>query len=204
MKIFKAFFNILLVLLIFECNLSSQTNISVKFLSLTYEFDALNSVFYNRKLNEKGSFCLESGLIFSFEAYSNENTAIKFSQSLFYDKLSQLSANTQIMIKFKLIKHFKNSLYVGIGPNFQLRKARNSINGYIDEAYYENLNDLQYKISWLSAEIEYNYYLNKKTDLSISINHIQPKSIGLAVGLKYWINKVPKKKRGCISCPGSH
>ena len=189
---------------LFCSSIYSQSNLSVKLLTLTYEINAENAEFYNQTFTDNGALALEPGLIFSFEAYASKNTALKFSQSVFFDKVSSLAANSQLMFKFRIFKHYKHSLYAGIGPNFQLRKSRINILGYIDEGYFEEKGEYEYKISWLSAEIEYNIYINKKTDLSISLNHIQPISIGLAVGLKYWINKAPKKKRGCISCPGSH
>jgi hypothetical protein len=74
----------------------------------------------------------------------------------------------------------------------------------VDEPVYVDTGEWQHKFSWLSGEIEYNLYMNKFTDLCISLNHIQAESMGLAVGFKYWINKKPRKKRGCVSCPGFH
>lgn len=191
-----AFFNSVIV--------NSQSNISIKLLTLSYEFGVENAEFYSQTITNDGAFAIEPGLLFSYEAYANKNTAIKLNQAVFYNKVSSLSTFTQLMFKFRVFTHYKQSLYIGIGPNFQLRKSRNSIVGYIDEGNFTNSGAYQYNVSWLSAEIDYNIYLNKKTDLSISLNHILPKSIGLAVGVKYWINKSPKKKRGCVACPGSH
>jgi len=191
-----AFFNSVIV--------NSQSNISIKLLTLSYEFGVENAEFYSQTITNDGAFAIEPGLLFSYEAYANKNTAIKLNQAVFYNKVSSLSTFTQLVFKFRVFTHYKQSLYIGIGPNFQLRKSRNSIVGYIDEGNFTDLGDYQYNVSWFSAEIDYNIYLNKKTDLSISLNHISPQSIGLAVGVKYWISKSQKKKRGCVTCPGSH
>ena len=199
-------FKIILTGLLFfiNANLYSQSNISIKLLTLSYEFNVENAELYNQTFTDNGTLALEPGFVFSYEAYANKNTAIKLNQAVFYDKVSSLSAFTQLMFKFRVFTHYKHSMYFGIGPNLQLRKSRQDIVGYIDEGYFSDLGDYQYKLSWFSAEIDYNIYLNKKTDLSISLNHISPRSIGLAVGFKYWKSKTPKKKRGCIACPGSH
>lgn len=182
----------------------SQSNISLKLSTLSYQFSEAQPELVKIKLSSDGKLAIEPGLIFAYEAYASSNTAIKLSQSLLLDKALRLASVSQILIKFRLAKSFKHSVYLGIGPVFHYRQSWTKFENYTDEPVYNQSGDWQYKLSWISGEIEYNYYLSKYTDLSVSINHIQAESVGIAVGLKYWISKTPPKKRGCVSCPGLH
>jgi len=76
--------------------------------------------------------------------------------------------------------------------------------GYVDDGAYNIVGEWQYKLAWLSGELEYNYYLTKNSNMSISLNLIRPESVGIAIGYKYWISKKPKRKRGCVTCPSFH
>lgn len=204
MKIQFIRFCILILIIGVSFLTEAQTNVSLKLSTLSYQFTETQPDLLKLNLTSNGKLAIEPGLIFSFEAYASSNTALKISQAVIIDKATHLAGATQIMIKFRVAKSFKHALYMAIGPAFHYRKTWADMNGYIDEPVYTTSGDWQHKFSWLSGEIEYNYYLNKMTDLSISLNHIQAESIGLAVGLKFWINKKPRKKRGCISCPGLH
>jgi len=199
-------FQIVLFLIIFQSGffVLAQNNISLKLTSLTYQFTETQPDILKLNLSDNGQLALEPGLLFSYEGYASAATAIKISQLLILDKAMHFAAKTQLMIKFRLVKSFKHSFYFAFGPGFNYRKSWADIEGYVDEPIYTTKSDWQYKLNWLSGEMEYNYYLNKYTDLSISINQVQAESIGIAVGLKYWINKTPSKKRGCISCPSFH
>jgi len=195
--------NILSVVLIFSCLcLRAQNSVSLKLNRLTYQITETQPDLLKLKLSSDGQLAVEPGILFSYETYATSNTALKLSQALLLDKASHLAGATSIMIKFKVAKSFKHSLYMALGPTFHFRNSWVDMESYLDEPVYNSTETWQHKFSWLSAEIEYNYYINKKTDLSISLNHIQAESVGVAIGFKYWINKKPRKKRGCISCPG--
>ena len=182
----------------------AQTNFSLMLNTLTYQFTETQPDLLKLKLSGSGQLAAEPGIIFAYEAYASSNTALKLSQALIFDKASHLAGASSIMIKFRVAKSFKHSFYMALGPTFHYRKTWADLEGYTDEPIYNTASDWQHKFSWLSGEIEYNYYLNRVTDLSISLNHIQAESIGIAFGFKYWINKKPRKKRGCVSCPGLH
>ncbi len=185
-------------------NTFAQNSFSIKANTVTYQFTDTQPELVNLKLSSDGKMATEPGVILAYETYATNNAALKLSQALILDKASHLAGATSIMIKLKLVKSFKHSVYVALGPTFHFRKNWADMDGYIDEPVYNSTEEWQHKFSWLSGEIEYNFYLNRMTDLCISLNHIQAESIGLAVGLKYWINKKPRKKRGCISCPSFH
>lgn len=204
MKLRHLFSLFLLLLIFFNNTITAQNSVSFKANTLTYQFTDTQPELANLKLTNDGKLAIEPGVIIAYEAYATSNTALKLSQAVIFDKTGHLAGATSAMIKFRLLKSFKHSIYAALGPTLHFRKNWADMDEYIDEPIYNSTDEWQHKISWLSAEIEYNYYLNRKMDLSISLNHIQAESIGLAVGVKYWINKKPRKKRGCVSCPGFH
>lgn len=183
----------------------AQTNASFRLNTITFQASEPQPDVLKTKLSGDGKVAAEPGIIFAYEAYASEIAALKISQSLIYDKAGHIAGGTSLMIKFQLIKAFKHSFSISAGPVMHYRQSWTDMEGYEPEPIYaEGEVDWQSKFSWISGELEYNYYLNKHTDLSISLVHIQAESVGLAIGVKKWINKKPRKKRGCISCPSFH
>ncbi len=179
-----------------------QKNISFKLLSITTnQFENRNSSIYKSKLTDNGKFTFEPGILFTYEVYANQNSALKINQALYNDRCSKLAGFSQILVKFRLGRIWKHSFSIGIGPILHYRKDWSDIEGYQDENLYKVWSDWQQRFSWISGEFEYDFYLNKKGDLSISINHIHAEGISLAIGYRHWISKKSKKKRGCVSCP---
>jgi hypothetical protein len=204
MKMNKPYINhtFVIILFVFGQSLFAQSNFNLKLTTISYQFTDVQPELAKLKLSENGQFAFEPGLIIGFEGYATNNAALKISQSFLCDKAAHLAGSTQVMVKFRLIKSFKHAVYIGIGPVFHYRQTWANMENYIDETVYSTSLDWQHKFSWISGEIEYNFYLNKLTDLSISFNHTQAESIGLAIGFKYWFTRTTKK--GCISCPGLH
>ena len=182
----------------------SQSNVNIKLLTLSYQFNDNNTNLANRSIDEDGRLAFESGFIFAYETFANTTTSLKIATSFYYDKASKLAGFQQVLIRFRLFNAFKHSMSVGFGPSFNFRQTWATMDGYKDYGIYNNNGDWQTKMSWLSGELEYNYYISKNANLSVSINLINPQSVGLAVGYKYWISKKPKRKRGCVSCPSFH
>lgn len=181
--------------------LTAQNNISVKILPFGLNLQEINSEIYTSKLTGDGLITFEPGIQFSFEIFGDPNTSVKLIQSINKDQMNHLAGFSQILIKYKLILDKKNYFSIGVGPALHYRKDWTDIAGYRDEGIYKYLNHKQYKTSWLSGEIEYNHYLRKKTDISISLNHLHPKSFGLFFGIKFWFSR---KSSFCPTCPSYH
>ena len=182
----------------------SQSNINIKLSTISYQFTDNNIELVNRKIGKSGKLALEPGLIFAYESFATPASSIKVAMALYYDKASKLAGFSQVMIRFRLFNAYKHSMSIGFGPAFYFRQTWATLDGYQDDGVYTDSGDWQYKMAWLSGELEYNYYLTKNSNLSVSFNLINPESLGLAIGYKYWISKKPKRKRGCISCPNFH
>ncbi|MBR6177403.1 MAG: hypothetical protein IKQ70_05905 [Bacteroidales bacterium] len=180
---------------------TAQSNISAALTGLGADFgDRENAPIYKIKADDAGKILLEPGLRLGGEIYASDITSLKFAQTIKIDCMQKAAFSTQVMLRFRLFKIYKHSLSIGIGPCGFYRQTWEDEEGYIDEGVYHS-GSFQTKICWLSGELEYNYYLSKKNDLSVAIVHGSPEGIALAIGIKHWISR---KSSHCNTCPSFH
>ncbi len=195
----------LLVIGIFIFSISfSQSNISLKVSSLTMQASLDKNVdIYKNNLTENGKWLIEPGLVFSTEFFFVQRIAtLKLIQGIYLDRADKLSGFTHIGFNRRILKRWKHSFNVGIGTSICYRKDWQIIENYqTEKRYIKAENGWYYTFQWLSFEIEYDYALGKNIDLSVSINTIRPRTVALAIGLRYWINKKRRKRRGGCNCP---
>ena len=196
----KKFF--LLIIIFLGCGkVFAQSNLSCSFTGLGVDFgDCKNAEIYKLKISDNGKTIFEPGLRFGAEIYASPVTSLKFVQGVRMDCMQKIAGNTQVMLRFRLFKIFKHSLNIGVGPQVFYRQTWEGIDGYVDEKIYES-GSCQYKICWLSGELEYNYWITKKLDLSFAFTHLSPEVASFAVGVKYWITR---KSNKCNTCPSFH
>ena len=181
---------------VFLC--AAQSNISAALGGLGADFGSKkNAPLYKIKADNDGKILLEPGIRLGGEVYASDITSLKFAQTIKLDCMQKIAFSTQVMIRFRLFKIYKHSLSLGIGPCGFYRQTWEDIEGYIDDEVYHN-GSFQTKVCWMSGELEYNYYLTKKLDLSVAVVHGNPEGIGLAVGIKHWISR---KSSHCNTCP---
>ena len=185
-------------ILLFISGQAQKSNISIKLIPFSYNpFNNPNYNLINHKITKDGLLTFEPGIQLGFEIFGNDYTSFKMTQSVQYDAMSKFMGATQIMLRRRLLKKWKHSVYIGVGPVFYIRQSWFNIPGYKEEQYFHTANSLQYYLMWLSGELEYNFSISKKSDLTASLNHIAPRSFGFLIGYKYWFNR----KGGCSTCP---
>ena len=185
-------------LLTISGELKAQSNISIAATGLGFDFgDGENAAIYKLKAGSGKSPILEPGARIGLEVYASPATSLKFVQTLRIDEMQKLALSSQVMLRFKIFKIYKHSLSIGVGPTVFLRQTWQNEEGYIDEGIYKS-GSWQNKICWLSAELEYNYVVSKYNDISFAICHLNPESMGFAIGLKHWFTR---KSNKCNTCP---
>lgn len=179
----------------------AQSNFGFKIFPISINpTDTRNSALYQNKLDADGMFILEAGIMASHQVFlGNTHTSIEIIAAVHHDCTEKIAGFINFGIHRKLVQYYKHSFTIGIGPTIFLRQDWSAIDGYIQDSDYTLKGQTQYKISWLSGELEYNYYLAKNADLAVSVNHIHPESITVAVGLVVWISR--KGKKHCNTCP---
>lgn len=188
------------ILFIFSFGISSaQSSVSAQLLTLTtHPFAKENLVLHKNKIDDFGYLTFEPGLILSYDKFLANKFALRLSSSVIKDRFNTLAGYSQIMLKYKVLKYYKHSVYIGFGPAVHYSTNKIGINSYINEDNYKIANNIMYKIAWLSGMIEYNYYLTKNLDLAITLNHTDTHSLGISLGIRLDIPN-PNGK-GC-DCP---
>lgn len=197
----KKFLSTLVACIGLSLSLMAQSNIGLDITSIGFDFgDGENADIYKMKVGDGKSTLMEPGLRFSGEVYASDITCLKFAQTLRFDSMNKLAMSSQIMLRVRIFKIYKHSLGIGVGPTAFYRQTWENEPGYSDKGVYSS-GSMQTKVNWLSAEMEYNYYLNKHNDLSVCLIHLNPESMGIAIGFKHWISR---KSNKCNTCPSFH
>ena len=179
-------------------SLYSQANISVKINAIgASPFEDVNRSLYTKSITNDSIFTFEPGIQFSGEIFGKKNTSLKIIQSYSRDQVGFHSGFTQALIRIKLGNGKKTAFHIGIGPAVHYRENWMLFSDYQDDGY-NNAGSFQYKASWLSGEIEFNYNMKRNLDFSVSLNHLHPHSLGLFFGLKFWFDV---KSNHCNTCP---
>lgn len=100
----------------------AQNSFSLKANTVTYQFTDTQPELTNLKLSSDGKIAVEPGIILAYETYATNNAALRLSQAVILDKASHLAGATSIMVKLKLAKSFKHSVYIALGPTFHFEK----------------------------------------------------------------------------------
>jgi hypothetical protein len=195
----KKIYLVLIISALVSVNLFSQNNISVKIVSFGINpLNDSNKAIYTSKIDTINQLLtFEPGIHISGEVYGSENTSFKFLQTFHKDQIGYAAGFSQVLISYRFVHTKKHSLNIGIGPILHFRRNWNLAFDYQDNGYFNSNGDLQYKVFWLSGEIEYNYNIKRNRDFSVSLNHLHPKSIGVMFGLKFWFKSVGH----CQTCP---
>ncbi|NOZ34730.1 MAG: hypothetical protein GXO80_05475 [Chlorobi bacterium] len=179
--------------------LSAQSSISARLLTVSaHPFAEQNLPLHQNTIDNSGYITFEPGLIFSYDRFFVKELSFRISTSVMNDRYNTLAGYSQIMLKYKVLKYYKHSFYIGFGPAVFYETDKSDIDGWVNEDNYNLSGNTLYKIAWLSGMAEYNYYLTKKIDLAITLNHSHSKSFALSLGVRFDIPD-PNGK-GC-DCP---
>lgn len=179
--------------------LSAQSSLSARILTVsTHPFANQNLPLHQNTLDNKGYITFEPGLIVSYDRYLAKNLSLRLSTSVMNDRYNTLAGYSQIMLKYKLLKYYKHSFYIGFGPAVFYETDKSSIENWVNEDNYKTADNTLYKIGWLSGMIEYNYYITKKIDFAVTLNHIHSRSLALSLGVRF--DLPDPNGKGC-DCP---
>ena len=179
--------------------ISAQSSISAGLLTVsTHPFSDQNLILHQNTLDNKGFVSLEPGLILFYDRYLINKLSFRATTAVMNDRFNLLSGYSQLLLKYKLFKYFKHSLYIGIGSAVFYDTNKTSIDNFVNEDNYKIVDNTMYKIGWLSGMVEYNYYLSKKVDLAITLNHTHSRSAALSFGVR--VDIPDPNGKGC-DCP---
>jgi len=190
------------IFIVMSQSLYGQSNVGVKLFGVSYHpFAENNEALHKIPLDRNNDWLLEPGFTFTYEAGTGFSlTSAKLMQSIYLDQASQPAGMTYFGIHRKIFHLYKNMITIGIGPTLFYRSDWSTIDGYQEDLDYKTMGNVQYKMAWITGEIEYVYYVSKRSDMLLSINMLHPKAFTMMIGYRFWISK--KAKRKACDCPG--
>ncbi len=190
----------ILFFLIFNFGLlSAQSSISAGILTVgIHPFADQNLPLHQNTFDNKGSVTIEPGIVLFYDRYLIKKLSFRATTAVMNDRFNLLSGYSQLLLKYKLFKHFKHSLYIGIGSAIFYDTNKTYIEGFVNEDNYHISDNTMYKIGWLSGIIEYNYLMSKKVDFALTLNHTHYRSLALSIGIR--VDIPDPNGKGC-DCP---
>ena len=171
---------------------NGQSNFNVKLNTFAYNFaDPVNSGDMKLALNNSGSFVFQPGIFMSVEAFMYQKVlSFRLNQGFVFNPYLNLDGVSGISGHFRVYGKWKTAINVGIGGAMAYPLlVKNSDVAEVDNEPF------------VTGFIEYNRFINKRTDLSIALSHAYNNHISIGVGLRFWISKDIKIRRRCSTCP---
>lgn len=195
--------HVLFISLTSLCCVAQQT-ISVKFCGLsTHPGGDPMAHLQPYKLDPNANFVMNFGGFIGYEKFVFEDlVSVKALQGLMLDCSAGWASATHLGVRGRMLKKGKHSVYIGLGPTLVLRESWNRFgdlyesSNFMNESYSDLLGDIQWKLSPIGSEIEYDYAISEKNQLSVSIFPAVPAAIITCIGWKHWIEikNFPKEK----------
>lgn len=170
---------------------ASQNNFNIKMNCIGMQLkqsDSSNSMFSFSE-SETGIVLFTPGILLAYENYIRDRQwSVRVRQGFYTHKLKSVVGNSGLSLHTRIFNRWKSVLSAGLGADMAWPLIGTMYN-----------NEL-----YLSANIEYNYYIAPMSDLSISFDYYLPGKIGFMAGVRLWISKEIKHKAKCGTCPDFH
>jgi hypothetical protein len=166
--------------------LLSKNSFTVKYFGLSLHLkESPHPQIFPNKLDEKGYATINYGVIAGYDRYLVRTVhAVRLQQAIYADCSGSLAGFSHIGWRGLIFQTGKHSLNGGLGPTLVYRKDWNRIEGYQDDGYFKRQGEWQYKFYWYAGELEYNYQLTFKTDISMNIIPGIPELISFGAGIR--------------------
>lgn len=182
--------------MLFSC-LASAQNIGAKFVFGTYHPTGNSQArFMPYKTDERATFVFNWGTIISYQKYLyKKRLSIKFAQGAYSDCARLFAGHTHIGLRINFLNGRRHSLELGVGPTYVYRQSWYRFAGYEQEVgYLKPKGDWQTAFVWYGGEIDYNYHLNDKWNISLNVIPGPPYFMTFGIGARYWFNTLAANK----------
>ncbi len=142
-----------------------------------------------RKLDPKGIFVMNLGIVASFEYFLFEDiVSIKLAQAFYSDCGNLPGGFTHIGLRGRILAIGPHRLYGGIGPTWIYRRSWFRLEGYDPAGSFFHGgpgSDWQHRFIWYGGEFEYNWYFRESTALAINFVPGYPDLMSLYTGFRF-------------------
>ncbi len=186
----KKIFTCLFILFSFLNNGYAQSDFNIKLSTLAIDVSPSD----DSKL-----ISIEPGIILSYEFFMRDRSfAARFSQGIRLDNKNHVAGFTTGSFQQSVYQKWKTDINISVGAGIAYvadKKTGNEISNY------SGTGKIKTSEIFITGGIEFNYFLNRNIDLSMSINNTYPSTILFNAGIRYWITKKIKKRHKCSTCP---
>ncbi|MBN2682896.1 MAG: hypothetical protein JXR58_10335 [Bacteroidales bacterium] len=177
--------------------INAQDNIAAKLKTLSINpAGAKTPELLSSKIDKKGVLVMEPGVELSYEFYLMEIVkSVRFTQGLYVDGAGLFAGYSGVGMYWRIWEKWKNAMRFGIGPSINYRSTRYNMEGYEDDGYLGN-GGMQHFLM-LRAELEYNFYISKKSEFAVSTALSHPWGLSLSVGYRFWISRKVVHRKSC-------
>lgn len=176
---------VFLFALCISCN--AQWFVGVKLMGVSIHTDQhANGHLYKNTIGKSKRVAFHLGLALTTEYMFNDWFSMKVDQVAFRDCAGNFSGMSMFNLRYTQDFGKGGNGSVGMGPFFYYRKSWIPIDGYVDDGYFKESKNKawQTKFVWYGGELEYNYPINDRVDLSTNILPGIPVVVAVASGVR--------------------
>ncbi|MBI9055590.1 MAG: hypothetical protein JEY96_17330 [Bacteroidales bacterium] len=172
----------------------AQDNFSAKFFGFSFHPDGdVNADNMPTKIDKNGVLVVNIGMYFGYEHFVHKDKlSIKTAVAFYSDCGGLFSGLVHVGFRGVIVQFDRFSINGGLGPTFIYRRSWYSkFDDYVNSGFYNgNETDFwQYKFLWYGGELEFNYQLTNRLDLSTTFIPGYPKLLELSFGVRYRFKK---------------
>ena len=198
--VFKTIFQSLVFCLI-TCSCYSQTTFTLKYFGVTvHPTGDRTAALQPYKLDKNAHVVANFGAFVGMEKFVYKKyISVKVIQGLFTDCSAGWCSVTHIGGRMLCYEKPKHRIYLGLGPAFMFRDSWTRFGDAYESSGFFNVSDtrtfgtIQYKFLPASLELEYDWVVTPKNQLSVSFTPGIPLACILSVGWKHWFSLYDEK-----------
>ena len=178
---------IVIVSLMLSTAAHAQWFIGVKLMGISIHTDKnTNGHLYNSAIGKQKRVAFHVGIAITTEYMFNDWFSAKVDQVVFRDCAGKFAGMSMFNLRYtQELGKFGNGS-VGMGPFFYYRKSWTDIADYEEDGYFKESTNKKWqtKFVWYGGELEHNYPLANRTDLSTNILPGIPVVVAVASGVR--------------------
>ena len=188
---------LLFIMLVFLYHSKGQDNISLKFKTISLNpAGNINSGIMTNNFDSKGVMVFEPGIELSYEFFVMDIIkSVRFTKGLYVDGANQFAGYLSLGMLWRVYEKWRHSLRGGIGPALNYRSTWYYMEGYKKDGWIGTDNFQHYIM--FNAGLEFNYYLSKKSEVTISTSISHPWGISISGGYRFWISRKIVHRKSC-------
>ncbi|MGL4596438.1 MAG: hypothetical protein ACRCYO_02855 [Bacteroidia bacterium] len=173
---------------------NAQWYIGVKFIGISWHLKpSKHPHLFKGKLDKKGQGTVTYGIALSCEYRFKPYWSVKFDQCIFADCAGRFAGTTMLMPRLNVPFGKLGEGTGGIGPFFYYRRNWHELDGYVEDGLFKQSKNKRWqtKFIWYGGELEHNYPITERMDISTNLLPAVPVLFTLTPGVRWRVSDAP-------------